>query len=104
MPPGAVPLPRRRELRVRRREQLRVLEVAADGVADRGAQAYPDLDRFDRVVSSRWNKDLATDVDFGYIDDSDRGHPNIVKFTRQVEADVKKSLLSSLFLGPASGF
>jgi hypothetical protein len=25
---------------------------------------YPDLDRFLRVVKSRWTKDLATDVDF----------------------------------------
>ena len=26
--------------------------------------SYPDLDRFDRVVQSRWTKDLGTDVDF----------------------------------------
>ena len=26
--------------------------------------SYPDLDRFNRVTSSRWTKDLATDVDF----------------------------------------
>lgn len=29
---------------------------------------YPDLDRFDRVTSSRWTKDLATDVDFYDVD------------------------------------
>jgi len=29
---------------------------------------YPDLDRFNRVTSSRWTKDLATDVDFYDVD------------------------------------
>jgi YD repeat-containing protein len=30
--------------------------------------AYPDLDRFNRVVTSRWTRDLATDVDFYSVD------------------------------------
>jgi RHS repeat-associated protein len=30
--------------------------------------SYPDLDRFDRVTSSRWTKDLATDRDFYDLD------------------------------------
>ncbi|MEQ9617408.1 MAG: hypothetical protein RLN60_05175, partial [Phycisphaerales bacterium] len=30
--------------------------------------SYPDLDRFNRVVASRWTKDLATDVDFYDLD------------------------------------
>ncbi|MCH8151435.1 MAG: RHS repeat-associated core domain-containing protein [Planctomycetes bacterium] len=30
--------------------------------------SYPDLDRFNRVTSSRWTKDLATDVDFYDLD------------------------------------
>ena len=30
--------------------------------------SYPDLDRFNRVTSSRWTKDLATDVDFYDVD------------------------------------
>jgi len=35
---------------------------------------YPDLDRFNRVTSSRWTKDLATDVDFYDLDITyDRG-------------------------------
>ena len=29
---------------------------------------YPDLDRFDRVTSSRWTKDLSTDRDFYDVD------------------------------------
>ena len=29
---------------------------------------YPDLDRFNRVTSSRWTKDLTTDVDFYDVD------------------------------------
>ena len=29
---------------------------------------YPDRDRFDRIVRSRWTKDLSTDVDFFSVD------------------------------------
>ena len=37
-------------------------------------EAFPDLDRFNRVTSSRWTKDLATDVDFYDVDITyDRG-------------------------------
>ena len=32
------------------------------------AETFPDLDRFNRVTSSRWTKDLATDVDFYDVD------------------------------------
>lgn len=33
-----------------------------------GAGAYGNLDRFNRVISSRWTKDLATDIDFYRVD------------------------------------
>ena len=32
------------------------------------SSSFPDLDRFNRVTSSRWTKDLATDVDFFDLD------------------------------------
>jgi RHS repeat-associated protein len=33
-----------------------------------GSGSYPDLDRFNRITSSRWTKDLSTDVDFFDMD------------------------------------
>src|SRR5262249_23154634 len=35
---------------------------------DSTAGDYPDLDLFNRVVKSRWTKDLATDVDFCHVE------------------------------------
>jgi len=47
---------------------------------------YPDLDRFNRVVSSRWTKDLATDKDFYRVDLAYDRNSNITSADEQVHA------------------
>ncbi|MEM7305643.1 MAG: RHS repeat-associated core domain-containing protein [Planctomycetota bacterium] len=41
--------------------------------------SYPDLDRFNRVTSSRWTTDLATDVDFFDVDITYDRNSNITR-------------------------
>ena len=48
--------------------------------------SYPDLDRFNRVTSSRWTSDLATDVDFYDIDISYDRNSNITLIEDNVHA------------------
>ncbi|MEW6747136.1 MAG: RHS repeat-associated core domain-containing protein [Planctomycetota bacterium] len=47
---------------------------------------YPDLDRFNRVTSSRWTKDLATDKDFYDVDLSYDRNSNITLAEDNVHA------------------
>jgi hypothetical protein len=47
---------------------------------------YPDLDRFNRVVSSRWTKDLATDRDFYDTDIAWDRSSNVTSVDEQVHA------------------
>jgi len=55
---------------------------------------YPDLDRFNRVVSSRWTKDLATDKDFYRVDLTYDRNSNIPSAEGQVHSgfDVKYTM------------
>ena len=48
--------------------------------------SFPDLDRFNRVVTSRWTKDLATDRDFYRVDLGYDRNSNIVSAQDQVHA------------------
>jgi RHS repeat-associated protein len=48
--------------------------------------SYPDLDRFNRVTSSRWTKDLATDQDFYDLDISYDRNSNITLAEDNVHA------------------
>ncbi len=48
--------------------------------------SYPDLDRFDRVTSSRWTKDLATDRDFYDLDINYDRNSNITLVEDNVHA------------------
>jgi RHS repeat-associated protein len=48
--------------------------------------SYPDLDRFNRVTSSRWTKDLLTDVDFYDLDISYDRNSNITLAEDNVHA------------------
>jgi len=43
-------------------------EVGAFSDVDGGGPTYPGLDRFNRIVSSTWTKDLGTDVNFYQVD------------------------------------
>ena len=56
--------------------------------------SYPDLDRFNRVTSSRWTKDLATDVDFYDLDITYDRKPNITLVEDNVHStfDVEYSI------------
>jgi RHS repeat-associated protein len=47
---------------------------------------YPDLDRFNRVVSSRWTKDLATDKDFYDTDIAWDRNSNVTSVDEHVHA------------------
>jgi RHS repeat-associated protein len=47
---------------------------------------YPDLDRFNRVTSSRWTKDLATDKDFYDTDIAWDRNSNVTSVDEQVHA------------------
>jgi YD repeat-containing protein len=47
---------------------------------------YPDLDRFNRVVKSRWTRDLATDVDFYSVDITYDRNSNITLVEDNVHA------------------
>jgi len=55
---------------------------------------YPDLDRFNRVVSSRWTKDLATDKDLYRVDLAYDRSSNITSADERVHAgfDVKYAI------------
>jgi YD repeat-containing protein len=46
--------------------------------------SYPDLDRFDRVTTSKWTKDLTNDVDFYKVDLAYDRNSNIVSAEDQV--------------------
>ena len=46
--------------------------------------SYPDLDRFNRVTSSRWTKDLSTDIDFFDTDIAYDRNSNITSVTDNV--------------------
>jgi RHS repeat-associated protein len=48
--------------------------------------SYPDIDRFNRVTSSRWSKDLATDVDFYDVDLEYDRNSNITSAVDNVHA------------------
>ena len=48
--------------------------------------SFPDLDRFNRVVTSKWTKDLATDRDFYRVDLGYDRNSNIVSAEDQVHA------------------
>ncbi|MCH8342427.1 MAG: RHS repeat-associated core domain-containing protein [Planctomycetes bacterium] len=48
--------------------------------------SYPDLDRFNRITSSRWTKDLATDVDFYDVDITYDRNSNITLIQDNVHA------------------
>jgi len=54
---------------------------------------YPDLDRFNRVTSSRWTKDLATDVDFYDIDITYDRNSNITLVEDNVHSGFDASYL-----------
>jgi len=47
---------------------------------------YPDLDRFNRVTSSRWTKDLAADIDFFDTDITYDRNSNITSVTDNVHS------------------
>jgi RHS repeat-associated protein len=48
--------------------------------------SYPDLDRFDRVTTSKWTKDLASDVDFYHVDLAYDRNSNITSAEDQVHS------------------
>ena len=48
------------------------------------SESYPDLDRFNRVTSSRWTKDLSTDIDFFATDIAYDRNSNITSVTDNV--------------------
>jgi YD repeat-containing protein len=58
------------------------------------AGSYPDLDRFNRVLTSRWTKDLATDRDFYKVDLAWDRNSNITSADDGVHAgfDVKYAM------------
>jgi hypothetical protein len=59
-----------------------------------GQGDYPDLDRFNRVVKSRWTKDLASDVDFYHVELTYDRNSNITSADDQVHTgfDVKYTM------------
>ncbi len=53
-----------------------------------GVTTYPDLDRFNRVATSKWTKDLATDIDFVHVDITYDRNSNIVRTEDSVHVDL----------------
>ena len=53
--------------------------------------SYPDLDRFNRITSSRWTKDLTTDVDFFDLDITYDRNSNITLIQDNVHLDTSNN-------------
>jgi hypothetical protein len=67
------------------------------------SSSFPDLDRFNRVTSSRWTKDLATDVDFFDLDITYDRNSNIMLIEDNIYGDVR-CVRTSTWRSPGSRF